>query len=103
MIVASFLAEFVPFITSEEADAAAAVVVSILIVLSLVPLVGGMVQTFKAVQDVNQQLRKERNQRTEVGGEIQFQDDDFDDDVDDDDDAPSDNEIDMIAIAKSVK
>jgi Co/Zn/Cd efflux system component len=81
VIVASSLAEFVPSITSEVADAGAAVVVSILIVLSLVPLVGGMVKTFKALRDVNQQLRKERFQHLEVGGDIQFQDDDFDDDV----------------------
>ncbi len=97
MIVASLLAEFVPLITPEEADSAAAVVVSILIVLSLIPLVGGMVQTFKALQDVNRQLRKERNQHMAGEGEIQFQDDDFDDD----DQSESENA--MAALVQSAK
>ncbi len=52
VILASLLAEFTPSVTSEEADAAASVIVSILIVLSLVPLLLGMKQTFAALKRV---------------------------------------------------
>lgn len=78
VILASLLAEFVPSITSEEADAAAAVVVSILIVLSLVPLLGGMVHTYNSLLFVNQQLQEERNRLFLEGEEIQFQDEEDD-------------------------
>jgi hypothetical protein len=50
VIVAAAIAELVDIVTSEEADAAAAVVVSVLIVLSLIPLFSGLVQTFSALR-----------------------------------------------------
>jgi Co/Zn/Cd efflux system component len=59
VIVASLLAGFLPSVTAEEADAAAAVIVSVLIVLSLVPLCAGMKQTFEALKRVNFLLQKE--------------------------------------------
>ena len=45
VILASALAELVDDVTAEEADAAAAVVVSVLILMSLIPLFQGMVQS----------------------------------------------------------
>lgn len=45
VIIASALAELFDDVTAEEADAAAALVVSILILLSLVPLFQGLVQS----------------------------------------------------------
>jgi len=59
VIFASLLAKFTDSVTSEVADSVAAVVVSILIVLSLVPLFGGMLQTFRALNQVNNQLEVE--------------------------------------------
>lgn len=59
VIIAASLAEFTPAITSEEADAAAAVVVSVLIALSLIPLFSGMVKTFGALKRVNALLAEE--------------------------------------------
>lgn len=56
MIVASILADFVPVITPEEADASAAIVVSVLIVLSLIPLVKGMIHTLGELRQVNSLL-----------------------------------------------
>ncbi len=44
-------------VTSEVADAAAAIVVSILIFLSLLPLIGGMIQTFKALKEIDRLLK----------------------------------------------
>lgn len=44
-------------VTTEVADAAAAIVVSILIFLSLLPLIGGMVQTFKALKEIDRLLK----------------------------------------------
>ena len=46
VLVAACLSVLVPEITPEEADASAAVVVSGLIILSLIPLFNGLVQTF---------------------------------------------------------
>lgn len=60
VIVASLLAQFTSAVTSEVADATAAVVVSALILLSLLPLFRGMVQTFRSLQKVNRQLEIER-------------------------------------------
>ena len=60
MIIASLLAEFTSAVTSEVADSAAAVVVSILIILSLVPLFSGMVQTYQSLKRVERQLVIER-------------------------------------------
>ena len=56
VILASLLAEFTSSVTSEVADSAAAVVVSILIILSLVPLFSGMVQTYHSLKRVERQL-----------------------------------------------
>jgi hypothetical protein len=52
VIVAAAIAELVEIVTSEEADAAAAVVVSVLIILSLIPLFSGLVQTFSTLQKI---------------------------------------------------
>mmetsp|Transcript_25287 Transcript_25287/g.38936 ORF Transcript_25287/g.38936 Transcript_25287/m.38936 type:complete len:353 (-) Transcript_25287:39-1097(-) len=46
VIIAAVIAEVVDEVTSEEADATAAVVVSALILVSLIPLVQGLVKTF---------------------------------------------------------
>mmetsp|Transcript_11885 Transcript_11885/g.16635 ORF Transcript_11885/g.16635 Transcript_11885/m.16635 type:complete len:354 (-) Transcript_11885:1329-2390(-) len=46
VIIAAIIAEVVDEVTSEEADATAAVVVSALILVSLIPLVHGLVKTF---------------------------------------------------------
>lgn len=59
VIIASLLAEFIPAITSEEADATAAVVVSVLIILSLLPLFSGMIHTFRALRRVEVLLNEE--------------------------------------------
>jgi Co/Zn/Cd efflux system component len=59
VIIAAILAEFIPSVTSEEADASAALVVSVLIALSLIPLFGGIVQTFGALKQVNELLKEE--------------------------------------------
>jgi hypothetical protein len=56
VIVASILADFVPSITAEEADASAAVVVTGLILLSLIPLIQGMIHTLGELQQVNSLL-----------------------------------------------
>lgn len=56
VIIASILASFVPTITPEEADASAAVIVSVLIAFSLVPLAHGMVQTVGELGQVNSLL-----------------------------------------------
>ena len=56
MIVASILADFVPAITPEEADASAAVVVTVLILLSLIPLIKGMIHTLVELSQVNSLL-----------------------------------------------
>jgi Co/Zn/Cd efflux system component len=74
VILAASLAEFLPVVSAEVADAAAAVVVSIVILLSLMPLVRGMVQTYFALQHVNDQLMKVT--KDEKG----YSDDDDDDD-----------------------
>ena len=56
MILASILAEFSPSITPEVADASAAVVVSLLIILSLLPLFTGMVQSVRSLRGVHSEL-----------------------------------------------
>ena len=45
VILAACLAEFVPTVTAEEADASAALIVSLLIVLSLIPLFQGLIMS----------------------------------------------------------
>jgi Co/Zn/Cd efflux system component len=61
VIAAALLAEYVPSITAEEADATAAVVVSILIFLSLIPLVTGMIRTYNALRQVEELLASEES------------------------------------------
>lgn len=58
VILAAILAEFVPSITSEEADSGAAVVVSILIAFSLIPLFHGVLHTFSALRRVHRMLEQ---------------------------------------------
>lgn len=65
VILASLLAKFTTAVTSEVADAAAAVVVSILIFLSLFPLIGGMIQTFKSLIDINRLLEMKESKENE--------------------------------------
>lgn len=52
MVIAAILAELVDGVTPEEADATAAVVVSGLILLSLIPLIHGLVQTFSELKAI---------------------------------------------------
>lgn len=65
VILASLLAKFTNAITSEVADAAAAVVVSLLIFVTLFPLIGGMIVTFTALRDINRQLRMKEMEEKE--------------------------------------
>mmetsp|Transcript_18630 Transcript_18630/g.45001 ORF Transcript_18630/g.45001 Transcript_18630/m.45001 type:complete len:253 (+) Transcript_18630:331-1089(+) len=76
VILAASLARNVSVITAEVADASAAVVVSVIILLSLFPLLRGMVRTYFALQHVDKQLR--RIERDEQGFS------DYDDEGDDD-------------------
>jgi len=73
IIFASLLAKFTDSITSEIADAAAAVVVSVLIMLSLIPLIGGMVQTYKALRDVNILLKSKESLENDEEDEDQVE------------------------------
>lgn len=76
VILAASLASTVSAITAEVADSAAAVVVSTIILLSLVPLLRGMVQTYYALQHVEKRLV-----RLALGGRgFSEEDDDGDDD-----------------------
>lgn len=52
VIIAAVLAEVVDGVTPEEADATAAVVVSVLILLSLLPLFHGLKQTFAELRAI---------------------------------------------------
>lgn len=72
VIIASLLAEFIPSVTSEEADASAAVVVSVLIAFSLVPLFGGMVQTFGSLKRVNELLKEEELENGQYEGDEDY-------------------------------
>jgi hypothetical protein len=60
VIVAATVAEVADGVTSEEADSAAAVVVSALILLSLLPLLSGLVSTFGELQSIHAEERDER-------------------------------------------
>mmetsp|Transcript_10 Transcript_10/g.23 ORF Transcript_10/g.23 Transcript_10/m.23 type:complete len:398 (+) Transcript_10:152-1345(+) len=57
VVIASLLAKYTEAVTPEIADASAAVVVSILIFLSIFPLIGGMIQTYHSLREVNQLLK----------------------------------------------
>jgi Co/Zn/Cd efflux system component len=60
VIVAATVAEVADGVTSEEADATAAVVVSALILLSLLPLLSGLVSTFGELRSIHAEERDER-------------------------------------------
>jgi Co/Zn/Cd efflux system component len=72
VIVAAVVAKLVDEVTPEEADAAAAVVVSVLILLSLIPLFHGMIQTsselraIRAEESSESMFPKESNQTREL-------------------------------------
>ena len=59
VIIASVLSEILDDVTAEEADAAAALVVSLLIVFSLLPLFQGMVQSVAALWAIRAEERSE--------------------------------------------
>ena len=59
MIIAATVAEIADGVTSEEADATAAVVVSILILLSLLPLLSGLILTFRELRTIQAEERDE--------------------------------------------
>jgi Co/Zn/Cd efflux system component len=59
VIVAALVAELADSVTSEEADATAAVIVSSLILMSLAPLLGGMVATFGELRSIYAEERDE--------------------------------------------
>lgn len=61
VILAALLAKFTDLVTPEVADASAAVVVSVLIFLTLIPLISGMIQTFKSLKHVNRLLKAKGN------------------------------------------
>lgn len=60
VIVAATVAELADGVTSEEADATAAVVVSVLILLSLLPLLSGLLSTFGELRSIHAEERDER-------------------------------------------
>jgi Co/Zn/Cd efflux system component len=60
VIIASVIADVVDSVTPEEADAAAAVVVSILVLLSMVPLFHGLVQSVSELRAI---LREEESEK----------------------------------------
>lgn len=57
--MAAALAELFDEVTAEEADAAAALVVSLLILLSLIPLFQGLVQSLGALWAIRAEERSE--------------------------------------------
>lgn len=59
VIIASALSELFDEVTAEEADAAAALVVSLLIVLSLVPLFQGLVRSFSEFLSIRAEEKSE--------------------------------------------
>ncbi len=59
MIAASLTAELFDEVTSEEADAMAAVLVSVLILLSLIPLLQGWLQSYKELRAILAEERSE--------------------------------------------
>ena len=69
MILASILAKASDTITPEEADASAAIVVSVLIIMSLVPLFKGMVKSIRSLRRVNALVEAE-TRREALEGEV---------------------------------
>ena len=66
----SLLAKYTSVITSEVADAAATVIVTVVVVISLFPLITGIAKTFVALRDVNRLLKIKKEwsrQRWEQG------------------------------------
>lgn len=61
VIVAAILAEIIPDVTPEEADATAAVVVSVLIVFSLIPLIQGLLRSVAELRVIAADERYEDN------------------------------------------
>mmetsp|Transcript_17750 Transcript_17750/g.29052 ORF Transcript_17750/g.29052 Transcript_17750/m.29052 type:complete len:357 (+) Transcript_17750:226-1296(+) len=57
VIVASVTAEVSKLVTPEEADAAAAVVVSAVILLSLVPLFSGLIRTWRELRSITAEVK----------------------------------------------
>jgi Co/Zn/Cd efflux system component len=72
VIIAAVVAKVVDEVTPEEADATAAVVVSVLILLSLIPLFQGMIQTscelraIRAEESSESMFPEESNQTSEL-------------------------------------
>lgn len=72
VIIAAVVAKVVDEVTPEEADATAAVVVSVLILLSLIPLFQGMIQTsselraIRAEESSESKFSEESNQTSEL-------------------------------------
>jgi Co/Zn/Cd efflux system component len=60
VIIAAIIAVVVENVTPEEADASAAVVVSILILLSLLPLFQGLLQSLKELSGIRAEEHSER-------------------------------------------
>lgn len=60
VVIASCIAELVDGVTPEEADATAAIIVSFLILLSLIPLFHGLVSTFSELRMIRAEERSER-------------------------------------------
>jgi len=58
VIVASIIAEVSQRVTPEEADAAAAVIVSAIILLSLVPLFSGLTRTWRELRSIDAEVKR---------------------------------------------
>jgi len=61
VVIASSIAKLVDGITAEEADSTAAVVVSVLILLSLIPLFQGLVQTATELKAIREEEKTEES------------------------------------------
>jgi len=72
VIIAAVIAEFVDEVTSEEADATAAVVVSALILLSLIPLVQGLVKTFGELRAMRAEEAMKKNFSEEMERSVEL-------------------------------
>lgn len=70
MVIAATIAEFVDVVTSEEADAAAAVTVSVLILLSLLPLCRGLFVSFSELRAI---MAEEKSEKMFAGAQTSVQ------------------------------
>jgi hypothetical protein len=59
-VIAACVAELVDDVTPEVADATAAVIVSVLILLSLIPLFQGLIHTFSELKAIQAEEESER-------------------------------------------